>query len=430
MSRYLYWEGASGISGDMAVAALLDLGASREKMETALASLHLEEEFHCHVSRKTSYSIAGCDFDVHLHHRETLCEQAYTEEAHYHEHECGHGHHHHHDDPHHPHHPHVHRHLADVETILERAQATPSALALAKRIFRIVAEAEAQAHGVPVEQVHFHEVGAVDSIVDILTTAVLVDDLAPEGCIVCGLSEGQGVVMCQHGELPVPVPAVLNIATTHGIPLRPTATSGEMVTPTGIAIAAALRTRSSLPPSFRILRTGIGLGKRDFGKANFLRVWLLEDEAPAETSDDGVEVLECNIDDSTPECLGHAMETLLAAGALEVFFTPCHMKKNRPGVVLTVLAPPARSEELLHLLFLHTSTIGVRRNCVQRACLQRTACTLELPGGNVRAKCVEGYGIRRVYPEYESVRLYAETTGMGFPDAYAAALAACRPPRP
>ncbi len=427
MSRYLYWEGSSGISGDMSVAALLDLGASREKMEIALASLHLGEEFHCHVSRKTSYSIAGCDFDVRLHRHGTACEQAYTEETHRHEHECGHGHCHHHDAPHHSY---AHRHLADVETILESAQATPSALALAKRIFRIVAEAEAQAHGVPVGQVHFHEVGAVDSIVDILATAVLVDDLAPDGCIVCGLSEGQGVVMCQHGELPVPVPAVLNIATTHGIPLRPTATCGEMVTPTGIAIAAALRTRSSLPPACRILRTGIGLGKRDFGKANFLRVWLLEDETPAATPDGSVEVLECNIDDSTPECLGHAMETLLAAGALEVFFTPCHMKKNRPGVVLTVLAPPARSEELLHLLFLHTSTIGVRRHCVQRACLQRTACTLDLPGGKVQAKCVEGYGVRRMYPEYESVRLYAETTGMGFPDAYAAALAACQIPRP
>lgn len=421
MSRYLYWEGASGISGDMAVAALLDLGASREKMEKALASLHLEEEFHCHVSRKTSYSIVGCDFDVRLHHHEAACEQIYTDLN-----EHKHAHHHHHDGSRHPH---AHRHLSDVEKILESARVTPSALALAKRIFRIVAEAEAQAHGVPVEQVHFHEVGAVDSIVDILATAVLVDDLAPEGCIVCGLNEGQGVVMCQHGELPVPVPAVLNIATSYGIPLRPTATRGEMVTPTGIAIAAALRTRSSLPPTYRILRTGIGLGKRDFGKANFLRVWLIEDETPAEIPDDSVEVLECNIDDSTPECLGHAMETLLAAGALEVFFTPCHMKKNRPGVVLTVLAPPDRKDELLHLLFLHTSTIGVRRHCVQRACLKRSACTLDLPGGKVRAKCVEGYGIRRVYPEYESVRHYAETTGMGFPDAYAAALAACQSPR-
>lgn len=425
MSRYLYWEGSSGISGDMAVAALLDLGASREKMEAALASLHLEEEFHCHVSRKNSYSIAGCDFDVRLHHHETACEQAYPEGIHHHGHghEHGHGHHHHHDGSHHPH---AHRHLADVEKILESAQVTPSALALAKRIFRIVAEAEARAHGVPVGQVHFHEVGAVDSIVDILATAVLVDDLAPDGCIVCGLNEGQGVVMCQHGELPVPVPAVLNIATTHGIPLRPTATNGEMVTPTGIAIAAALRTRSSLPPVYRVLSTGIGLGKRDFGKANFLRVWLLEDETPAGISADSVEVLECNIDDSTPECLGYAMETLLAAGALEVFFTPCQMKKNRPGVVLTVLAPPGRKDELLHLLFLHTSTIGVRHHCVQRTCLHRSACALDLPGGEVQAKCVEGYGFRRVWPEYESVRHYAETTGMGFPDAYAAALAACQ----
>ena len=154
---------------------------------------------------------------------------------------------------------------------------TDGARQLAKKIFRIVAEAESKAHGVPVSEVHFHEVGAIDSIVDIVSAAVLIDDLGIRECVVTGLAEGSGFVHCQHGDLPVPVPAVLNIAQAHGITLRTTTANGEMVTPTGIAIAAALRTRDRLPAEYKVEKTGIGLGKRDFGRANILRVMILEE---------------------------------------------------------------------------------------------------------------------------------------------------------
>ena len=264
MTKYLYIEGACGISGDMMVASLLDLGASREKLDKAIESLHLEG-FHYHIERKNSYSIAGLDFDVHLHHHDEPHEEHYHE---HHEHEHVHGHHH-----------HEHRHLHDVYEIIERAEMNDKACELAKKIFLIVAEAEAKAHGVPVEEVHFHEVGAIDSIVDIISAAVLLNDLGIDDVIVTGLSEGMGTIMCQHGELPVPVPAVLNIAEAHKIPLHPTANKGEMVTPTGIAIVAALNTQNELPKTYKILKSGIGLGKRDFGHANFLRTMIIEDIA-------------------------------------------------------------------------------------------------------------------------------------------------------
>ncbi len=259
MNGLLYLEGAGGISGDMTVAALLDLGANETKLADVLNSLHLEG-FQYRISRKKSYGIEGCDFDVIL------------EEAH-----------HHHPEEHGEHHHHEHRNLADVYAVIDRGKMTDGARELAHRIFRIVAEAEAKAHGCPLEEVHFHEVGAIDSIVDIVAAAVLFDDLGVTDCIVSGLTEGSGFVHCQHGELPVPVPAVLNIAQMYGIPLRPCAVQGEMVTPTGIAIAAALRTRSTLPPQYIVEKVGIGLGKRDFGRANLLRALILR-EVPGETA--------------------------------------------------------------------------------------------------------------------------------------------------
>lgn len=255
MNKLLYLEGASGISGDMTVAALLDLGANETKLSAVLESLRLEG-FRWQISRKKSYGIEGCDFDVIL------------DDHHHHHHEHN-GHHHHH---------HEHRNLTDVYEVIGRGEMTDGARELARRIFRIVAEAEAKAHGCPIDEVHFHEVGAIDSIADIVAAAVLVDDLGITDCIVTGLTEGSGFVHCQHGDLPVPVPAVLNIAQMYGIPFRPSTVQGEMVTPTGIAIAAALRTRNTLPSRYIVEKTGIGLGKRDFGRANLLRAMILHEE--------------------------------------------------------------------------------------------------------------------------------------------------------
>ena len=250
----LYIEGAAGISGDMTVGALLSLGASQERLKEVLESLKLGDEFSYVISEKASYGIAGTDFDVILPHR-------------HHHHEHGHHHHHHH---------HEHRNLADVEAVIDRGEMSDRARSLAKKAFRFVAEAEAKAHGKPLDEVHFHEVGAIDSIVDIVSAAVLFDDLGERECVVTGLTEGSGTVMCAHGELPVPVPAVLNIAAATGVPLRVSDVKGECVTPTGIALAAAFRTREALPAAYRVKGVGIGLGKRDYGRPAILRIMKIE----------------------------------------------------------------------------------------------------------------------------------------------------------
>lgn len=391
-NKLLYLEGASGISGDMTVAALLDLGANREKLDAVLKSMNLEG-FEYQVSRKSSYGIAGTDFDVILH------------DHHHHEHEHEHGHH------------HEHRNLDDVCAVIDRGTMTDGARELAKKIFRIVAEAESKAHGVPVSEVHFHEVGAIDSIVDIVSAAVLIDDLGIRECVVTGLAEGRGFVHCQHGDLPVPVPAVLNIAQAHGIALRTSAANGEMVTPTGIAIAAALRTRDRLPAEYKVEKVGIGLGKRDFGRANILRIMILEETVDPEQ----MYVLETNIDDATGETLGLALEKLMAAGASDAHFLPCFMKKNRPAYLLRVIAAAPEIPALERIIFESTTTIGMRKLPVDRTCMDREIRTVELPFGTVSVKRCTWNGVVRNYPEYESVRALAERTGKEFQLVFALA---------
>lgn len=384
MNTVLYLEGACGISGDMTVAALLDLGADAQKLNQALKSLTVKE-FDYRISSKQSYGITGCDFDVILHEHAD------------HDHEHLHG----------RHHSHEHRHLNDIYTVIEQAQMTGRAKELAKKIFLIVAQAESKAHGCPVSEVHFHEVGAVDSIVDIISAAVLIDDLNITDCIVTGLTEGSGFVSCQHGDLPVPVPAVLNIAEQYGIPLRFSGVTGEMVTPTGIAIAAALRTRSSLPKQYKIIKTGTGLGKRDFGRANLLRAMIIEEDL----NNDQIYIVECNIDDATGEELGFAMEKLTSAGARDVHFIPCFMKKNRPAYILRIITGEKELEEIEKTVFRYTSTIGLRKYPVDRTCMSRTMMTVSLPEADIAVKKCFLKDIVRYYPEYESVRAAAEKSG-------------------
>ena len=414
--KYLYLDGSCGISGDMTVAALLELGASREKMDAAIANLNLDG-VHVHVENSKSYSIAGLSFAVHVHDHDAdhvhSHEEGYVEHNHHHEH----GHHH-----------HEHRHLSEVYEILDRAAnagaVTPRALEIAKKIFRIIAEAEAKAHGVPVEEVHFHEVGAVDSIVDILAAAVLADDLGIENCIVTGLNEGSGFVETQHGQLPIPVPAVAHIAEAAGIALHITETKGEMVTPTGAGIVAALRTSESLPASYKILKSGVGLGKRDFGRANFLRAQIIEDsagdkggDATSDTTgsaalDCNVFQLEANIDDSTPEELGYAMDKIFEAGARDVHFIPCYMKKNRMGTLLCALADSEHLAAVERAIFLHTSTVGVRHFPVERTCMARNTFEVETEFGKVRVKKSVLGDIEKVKPEFDDLKACADKAGV------------------
>ena len=235
----LYFECKSGISGDMSVGALLDLGASREKLDTALTSMNLDNEFKYNITKKSINGIMATDFAVIL-----------PEHHHHHEHSEGHHH--------------EHRNLDDVNQIIDKADISENAKNLAKKIFKIVAEAEAKVHGKDIQDVHFHEVGAIDSIVDIVSFAVLLDDLSPEKIYISTLSDGQGFVMCQHGKIPVPVPAVCEIVSKYKLPLKITDNNGEMVTPTGAAIAAAIFTGEKLPDEFVIEKTGYGAGKRPY----------------------------------------------------------------------------------------------------------------------------------------------------------------------
>lgn len=276
----LYLECASGISGDMTVAALLDAGASEERLLAALASLPVSG-FEVRVTRVRKAGLDACDFDVVLdaehENRDHDMEYLHGEGAGDHNHDHAHAHDHEHGDARAHDHFHEHRNLADIFAIIDAADLAEGARALAHRIFEVLAEAEAKAHGVGPDEVHFHEVGAIDSIVDIVAVAVCLDDLAPDEVVVTELSEGRGTVRCQHGVIPVPVPATLNIAAAHGIALRILNVQGELVTPTGAAIAAAARTRSTLPDRFAVKRVGTGAGKRAYETPGILRALLIEE---------------------------------------------------------------------------------------------------------------------------------------------------------
>lgn len=422
--QILFLECATGISGDMTVAALLDLGASRIKLLAVLDSLNVDG-YSVSVRRANSHGVDACSFDVELEHDHHDHEHAHAEAAdHEHPHEAhdhGHDHHHEHehDHGHDHHHPHVHRNLADVTAILNSGSLTPHARELALKIFGIVAEAESKAHGKPVEEVHFHEVGAIDSIVDIAAAAVCLDDLGIDDVVVVGLSEGTGFVECQHGLLPVPVPAVANIAAAAGLPLRILpGVKGEMVTPTGAAIAAAIRTRSALPESFTVKKIGLGAGKRDFGMPNVLRAMLIEETVSGDAPPAEIAILETNIDDSTGETLGLAMESLLDAGALDVHYVPVFMKKNRPAWLLRVICRAGDVPELERIIFTQTSSIGVRRIQAARTCLARTVVDVALPVGTAKVKKCSFDGRTFYYPEYESIKALAASSGVPFADLF------------
>ena len=279
MPNKLYLECYSGISGDMTVAALLDLGADQQVLLEGLESLNLPG-YQLKIGRVKKNGIDACDFDVILdepeHHHDHDHEH-HHEHDHEHHHDHDHEHHHDHDHEHHHHHDHVHRNIGDIFAIIDQSKISDRAKQTAKDIFRIIAAAESKAHGIAEDQVHFHEVGAVDSIVDIVSAAICLDNLDITEAVVSDLYEGCGYVHCQHGLMPVPVPAVVNIAADNALRLRLTQTRGEMITPTGAAIAAYLSKGGKLPESFVIEKIGLGAGKKDFATANILRAFLIRD---------------------------------------------------------------------------------------------------------------------------------------------------------
>lgn len=438
MDKKLYLDCGSGISGDMFVAAMIDLGADPDALEKALDSLPADG-FFVEISRVKKAGIDCCDFHVHLdddcenhdHDMDYLygnltlaagsgcsChEESDREEHHCHCHEEGHD-----GEAHHccrqgKDHHHTHRGLAEILPMIDACDMTETAKALARKIFRIIGEAEAKAHDLPLDKVHFHEVGALDSIVDVVAAAVTFDSLHIKEVIVPKLTEGTGTVRCRHGVMPVPVPATVNIVSAYKIPMELTGAKGEYVTPTGAAIAAAISTSHQLPPSFVIKKAGLGAGKRAYtDRSGILRAFLIQGEE--NEGRDKVVKLETDIDDCSGEVLGYVMKKLFKAGAKDVHYAPVFMKKNRPAWELTVICGEDQVEELEQIIFTETTTIGIREYPLGRSVLDREEKEVETVYGKASVKQVTFGDMTRAYPEYDTVKKLAKKNKVPFMDVF------------
>ena len=448
MGKTLYLECYSGISGDMTVAALLDLGADRSVLDRVLKSLKVSG-FETKISRVVKSGIDACDFDVvldkehenhdhdmeylHGHHHKGHENNHFYDHNHAHEDEVEHFHSHEHNHAHgagsaQDRHHHEHRGIKEITYIIEHSAMTENAKKIALRIFEILAEAESKAHNVPVDQVHFHEVGAVDSIVDIVSVAVCLDDLDVTEVIVPVLCEGRGTVRCQHGILPIPVPAVANIVSANHLYLKITEVEGELVTPTGAAIVAAVKTKDKLPETFEIRKIGIGAGKRQYECPGILRAMIISEsteqakgrnpKAENQETKDTIIKMETNIDDCSGEVLGFVMERLMKAGARDVHYVPVFMKKNRPAWVLNVICKEEDMETLQNIIFEETTTIGIRYSIMERTILPRETRTLPTPWGEVLVKVCTLNGKEQIYPEYESVAQLSREKEIPFTEIY------------
>lgn len=433
--KSLYLECASGISGDMAVAALLDAGADEAALRKALDSIPARG-FTVEISRVKKAGIDCADFNVildeahenHDHDMDYLfgheTDGEYSEHHHGHDGTGGHEHCHSEEEPHvhdggHHHAEHEHRGMEEITAIINGTDMTDGARSLALTIFGILAEAESKAHGIPAEQVHFHEVGALDSIVDVIALAVCFDSLNVSRVYVPSLFEGGGTVRCQHGILPVPVPAVAQIAGRYALPLSLSGEPGEFITPTGAAFVAAVRTDGALPRTVRIVRTGLGAGKRTYRRPSILRAFIIEENGEQNGIEhDTIIKLEANIDDCTGETLGFVSERLMEAGALDVHFVPCFMKKNRPAYILTVLCDEQTVPQMEKIIFLNTTTIGIRRCEMERSVLPRKIVPVKTKWGSADVKVIDVFGAKRFYPEYESVRALSLENRVDFAAVY------------
>lgn len=370
--RVAYLDTLSGISGDMTLAALVDAGADPSRIERLLRTLGLPElELRFSSTHRGGFRALRLDVE----------------------------------------HPpeHAHRHLSDITAMIDRSELSPRARQLAKRIFTRLGEAEAKVHGTTLEAVHFHEVGAIDSIADIVGIAIALDELGIERIVSAAPPTGTGTVRIAHGLVSVPAPATAELL--RGVPLRESHVELELTTPTGAAVLAALADGFGPMPSMTIDRIGYGAGHRDLPEqANLLRVLI--GSGTGETGHDEVAVLESNIDDATGEQLGFAIERLWEAGALEVYTTPVAMKKNRPGVLLTVLCQPVQRERIEDILFTHTGSLGIRRQLMLRRKLHREVVRVETPLGEARAK-LAWHGSREpsVAPEYEDCKRLSLESG-------------------
>jgi len=442
--KTLYIECNMGAAGDMLMAALLELLPDKGAFLDKVNNLGLND---VHVSAKPSVkcgitgthvsvsigNIEDTSIDVdmtehthehnhdrehdHGHKHEHIHE---NEHNHAHEHPHGHDHEHQHDHEHnhehehshehnHSHEHHQHRGLHEIETILSGLKISQNVKEHAIAVYKLIAEAESHAHGVPVNQIHFHEVGNMDAIADITGVCLLMEELAPEKIIVSPVHVGSGFVRCAHGVLPVPAPATAHILT--GVPVYGGKIKGELCTPTGAAILKFFADDFAPMPQMRVIKTGYGMGKKDFEAANCVRVFMGETDGHAGGPNGNAVELRCNVDDMTGEALGFACRTLMEAGARDVFTAAADMKKDRPGILLTCVCDEEKADMFASLMLKHTTTFGVRKEILSRYMLEREIETKQTPFGAVRLKTGKGYGVEKSKLEYEDVAALAKKRG-------------------
>lgn len=387
--KTLYLDCSSGVSGDMFAGAMLALGVDSERLRGALLSLGLSD-FDIEVETVQKCAVDATKFDVILKEHE-----------------------------------HVHRHLADIEAIIDAAPLSDGVKALSKKIFGIVAVAEGKVHGLPPEEVHFHEVGAADSIADIVAAAFCLEELGVSAVIASPLREGSGQVVCAHGVFPVPAPATAEILSGGSIPYQTSDIKGELVTPTGAAILAAVCTGFGPMPVMRVQSTGNGAGTKNFAHPNILRAFLGEQMENSDDPDENtVSVLETCVDDTTGEALGACLDSLFAAGVRDAYFAPVFMKKNRPAYMLTVLCDKAFESKAAEIVFAQTGAIGLRVRDSRRIVMQREIVQVATVYGSIPVKFSTYGGIKKYKPEADAVNLAAKAHNTLPSSVYAAVCAA------
>lgn len=406
--KTLYLDCSMGAAGDMLAAALLELLPDPDAFVAELNALAIPD---VRFSREASVKcgITGTHLQVTVHGEE--------EGAHDHHHAHSHDHHHDHAHAHHHDHAHIHHHhasLHNIEHIVRGHLSLPATVAdNVMAVYRLIADAESKAHGKPVSEIHFHEVGTMDAIADITAVCLLMHRLAPDEIIVSPVHVGSGQVHCAHGILPVPAPATATIL--QDVPIYGGSIQGELCTPTGAALLKHFADSFGEMPVMRTSAIGYGMGKKDFPAANCVRALLGE---RSDASDDVIELC-CNIDDMTGEAIGYAFDKLFAAGALDVYTIPISMKKSRPGHLLHVICREAEKDALVRALFAHTTTIGIRENRFRRYTLDRHIETIETADGPVRRKCSTGYGVSREKFEHDDLARIADAQGLSLREAEA-----------
>ena len=406
--KILYYDCFSGISGDMNLGAMIDLGVNEVDLQRELKKIHLHNEFELEVQPDERKGITGTKVTVRLLHDSD--DHHHSHEHYATEHSHTHNHLKHHetrdqqqqeDNPNQSHH---HRNLHDIEAMIFNSDLNCTVKELSLKMFMELAKAEAKIHGKAIDEVHFHEVGAVDSIVDIVGAAICYDILKVDKVIFSPITVGSGFVDCAHGKFPVPAPATAEIL--RGIPIVSGEIQKEMTTPTGAAIAKVLGEEFTSDKNFTITKVGYGIGHRDNVIPNVLRVFLGE---TAIVSREKAKIIECNIDDMNPELYQYIMNKLLEKGAMDVYLTPITMKKNRPAMKLSVLCKHALLDDLTRILFEETTTLGIRSYDVDKAMMVREIVTMDSPYGPIRIKLALLDGkVVKWKPEYEDCKMIAK----------------------